>query len=69
MLTRALEIDKQLTLPRKIALDLLALAETELARGMRDPARDYAQRALDVSRAAGNRQQQDAAARLLEKLR
>jgi tetratricopeptide (TPR) repeat protein len=69
LLTRALEIDKQLTLPRKIALDLLALAEIELARGMRDPARDYAQRALDVSRAAGNRQQQNAAARLLEKLR
>jgi tetratricopeptide (TPR) repeat protein len=69
LLTRALEIDKQLTLPRKIALDLLALAETELARGMRDPARDYAQRALDVSRAAGNRQQQSAAMRLLEKLR
>jgi tetratricopeptide (TPR) repeat protein len=67
-LTRALEIDKQLTLPRKIALDLLALAEIELARGMRDPARDYAQRALDVSRAAGNRQQQNAATRLLEKL-
>jgi tetratricopeptide (TPR) repeat protein len=69
LLTRALEIDKQLTLPRKIALDLLALAEIELARGMRDSARDYAQRALDVSRAAGNRQQQNAATRLLEKLR
>lgn len=69
LLTRALEMDKQLTLPRKIALDLLALAEIELARGMRDPARDYAQRALDVSRAAGNRQQQNAATRLLEKLR
>jgi len=69
LLTRALEIDKQLTLPRKIALDLLALAEIELARGMRDPARDYAQRALDVSRAAGNRQQQNAATQLLQKLR
>lgn len=69
LLTRALEIDKQLALPRKIALDLLALAEIELARGMRDAARDYAQRALDVSRAAGNRQQQNAATRLLEKLR
>ena len=69
LLTRALEIDKQLTLPRKIALDLLALAEIELARGMRDLARDYAQRALDVSRAAGNRQQQNAATQMLEKLR
>jgi tetratricopeptide (TPR) repeat protein len=69
LLTRALEIDKQLTLSRKIALDLLALAEIELARGMRDVARDYAQRALDVSSAAGNRRQQTAAAQLLEKLR
>jgi tetratricopeptide (TPR) repeat protein len=69
LLARALEIDKQLTLPRKIALDLLALAEIELARGMRDSARDYAQRALDVSRASGNRQQQNAAAQMLEKLR
>jgi tetratricopeptide (TPR) repeat protein len=69
LLTRALEIDKQLTLPRKIALDLLALAESELARGMRETARDYARRALDVSRASGNRQQQNAAAQILEKLR
>jgi tetratricopeptide (TPR) repeat protein len=69
LLTRALEIDKQLTLPRKIALDLLALAESELARGMRETARDYARRALDVSRASGNRQQQNAAAQMLEKLR
>jgi tetratricopeptide (TPR) repeat protein len=69
LLTRALEIDKQLTLPRKIALDLLALAESELARGMRESARDYARRALDVSRASGNRQQQNAAAQMLEKLR
>jgi tetratricopeptide (TPR) repeat protein len=68
LLTRALEIDKQLTLPRKIALDLLALAESELARGMRETARDYARRALDVSRASGNRQQQNAAAQMLEKL-
>jgi tetratricopeptide (TPR) repeat protein len=68
-LARALEIDKQLTLPRKIALDLLALAEVELARGMRETARDYARRALDVSRASGNRQQQNAATQMLEKLR
>jgi tetratricopeptide (TPR) repeat protein len=69
LLARALEIDKQLALPRKIALDLLALAEVELARGMRDPARDYAQRALDVSRASGIRQQQNAATQMLEKMR
>lgn len=69
LLTRALEIDKQLALPRKIALDLLALAEAELMRGERAAARDYAQRALDVSRASGNRRQQDAAAQLLERTR
>jgi len=64
-LNQALAIDKQLALPYKIGLDLLALAEIEAARGQRDAARDYAQRALDVSRAAGNRQQQDAAMKLL----
>jgi len=68
LLARALEIDKQLTLPRKIALDLMTLAEIELMRGERDSARDYAQRALDVSRASGNRQQQNAAAQLLERI-
>jgi tetratricopeptide (TPR) repeat protein len=66
LLGQALEIDKQLALPRKIAQDLLALAEAELARGARAAARDYAQRAYDVSRAAGSRLQQNAAQRLLE---
>jgi len=69
LLNQALAIDKQLALPYKIGLDLLALAETELMRGERQPARDYAQRALDVSRATGNRPQQEAAARLLERAR
>lgn len=69
LLEQALAIDKQLTLPYKIGLDLIALAETELLRGEREAARDYAQRALDVSRAAGNRQQQAAAASILERLR
>jgi tetratricopeptide (TPR) repeat protein len=69
LLNQALAIDKQLALPYKIGLDLMALAETELMRGERQPARDYAQRALDVSRAAGNRPQQEAAARLLERAR
>src|SRR5262245_28680860 len=63
-LNQALAIDKQLALPYKIGLDLLALAEAELAGGERAAARDYAQRALDVSRATGNRQQQDAALKL-----
>lgn len=69
LLNQALAIDKQLALPYKIGLDLMALAETELMRGERQAARDYAQRALDVSRAAGNRQQQAAAARILERVR
>lgn len=67
-LDQALAIDKQLALPYKIGLDLIALAETELMRGERQAARGYAQRALDVSRAAGNRRQQAAAARILERV-
>ena len=68
LLNQALEIDKQLALPDKIAQDLLALAETELARGQLAAARDYAQRAYDVSRAAGNQRQQDAAKRVVERM-
>jgi tetratricopeptide (TPR) repeat protein len=68
-LNQALAFDKQLALPFKIGLDLLALAEAELAGGERAAARDYAQRALDVSRATGNRQQQDAALRLIERVK
>jgi len=67
-LTRALEIDKRLALPRKIALDLLELGEAELARGEREAARDYARRALYVSRATRSRRQQEASARLLERI-
>jgi tetratricopeptide (TPR) repeat protein len=67
VLSQALNIDKQLALPHKIGLDLLALAEAELAGGGREAAGDYARRALDVSRATGNRQQQDAALKLLER--
>ena len=66
-LNQALALDKQLALPHKIGLDLLALGEAELAGGGREAARDYARRALDVSRATGNRQQQDAALKLLER--
>lgn len=69
LLIQALAIDKRLALPYKIGLDLMALAETELMRGERQAGRDYAQRALDVSRAAGNLQQQAAAARILEQVR
>ena len=68
-LNQALAIDKQLALPHKIGLDLLALAEAELAGGGRESARDYANRALDVSRATGNRQQQDAALKLIERVK
>jgi tetratricopeptide (TPR) repeat protein len=65
-LNRALDLDKHLGLPRKIALDLIALAEVEIARGERASARDYARRALAVSRAGGSKRQQDEAQRLLE---
>ena len=67
-LERALDLDKQLGLPRKIALDLIALAEVEIARGDRTAARDYARRALAVSRAGGGKRQQDEAQRLLESI-
>jgi tetratricopeptide (TPR) repeat protein len=63
----ALEIDRSLASPQKIAQDLLALAEVEFGRGNGSAARDYAQRAFDVSRASGNWPQQAEAARLLER--
>jgi len=66
-LTRALDIDKDLALPRKIAQDLLALAELEFARGAGAAGRDYARRALDVSRAVGSRSLQESAKRLVER--
>ena len=67
-LDQALTLDKRLGLPAKIALDLIALAEVELARGERAAARDYARRALTVSRAAGSKRQQADAQRLLESI-
>ena len=67
-LNRALDLDKRIGLPRKIALDLIALAEVEIARGERTAARDYARRALAVSRAGGSKRQQDEAQRLLESI-
>lgn len=67
-LNRALDLDKRSGLPRKIALDLIALAEVEIARGERAAARDYAQRALAVSRAGGSKRQQEEAQRLLESI-
>ena len=68
-LGQALDLDKQLALPRKIALDLLALGEAELAHGTREAARDYAQRALDVSRATGSRSLLEQSTRLVERTR
>lgn len=68
-LNQALDIDKELALPRKIAQDLLELAEAALLRGDRAVASEYGDRALEVSRAAGVRPQQEAARRLMEKLR
>ncbi len=68
-LNQALDLDKRLALPRKIALDLLALGEAELVNGGREAARDYAQRALDVSRASGSRSLLEQSARLVERAR
>jgi tetratricopeptide (TPR) repeat protein len=68
-LAEALALDKQLALPRKIALDLIALAEAELARGDRDAAGDYALRALSVSRATGSRLLVQRSEQLVERAR
>lgn len=65
-LEAALDLDKRLALPDKIALDLTALAETALASGDHRAAGDYARRALAVAGASGSAVQRAAAHRLLE---
>ena len=50
-LEQALEIDRELGAPRKIALDLLALGQAAALGGERDTARAYYARALAVSEA------------------
>jgi len=50
-LEQALEIDREIGAPRKIALDLLALGRAAALAGERDAARGYYARALAVSEA------------------
>lgn len=51
-LQRALDIDRALGLPERIALDLLYAGDNAAAAGQRDAARDYFERALQVAQAA-----------------
>lgn len=51
-LQRALEIDRALGLPERIALDLLHAGDNAAAAGERDAARDFYERALRVAMAA-----------------
>ena len=52
MYQEALEMDKELGLPSKIALDLKGMAVASIAEGRVDKARQYLLRALDVSKSA-----------------
>lgn len=51
-LQRALDIDRTLGLPDRIALDLLYAGDNAAAAGQRDAARDFFERALQVAQAA-----------------
>ncbi len=53
VLAQALAEDRTLGLPERIALDLIHAAENEDRRGQRAASRDFYERALQVSRAAG----------------
>lgn len=53
LLAQALAEDRALGLPERIALDLIHAAENEERRGRVSAARDFYERALQVSRAAG----------------
>lgn len=52
-LQRALDIDRALGLPERIALDLLYAGDNAAAAGQRDVARDFFERAQQVAQAAG----------------
>jgi ATP/maltotriose-dependent transcriptional regulator MalT len=69
LVQRALETDKQLARPGKIAFDLLVLADIELKQGRREAAHQYAYRSLVVSRAVRNRKAEEAAREMLERTR
>ncbi|MFZ2649032.1 MAG: hypothetical protein WA210_02900, partial [Burkholderiaceae bacterium] len=66
-LSRALQIDRELGLPERIALDLMHSGENEERRGQAAAAREFYERALQVSLAAGLPTLVDALRALLEK--
>ena len=53
-LAQALELDRQLGLSDRVALDLVYAAENEQRRDQPEAAREYYERAMTVYRAAGN---------------
>jgi tetratricopeptide (TPR) repeat protein len=55
-LAQALAIDRKLGLSDRVALDLVAAADNEAARGQAAAARDFYERAIDVHEAAGRHQ-------------
>jgi tetratricopeptide (TPR) repeat protein len=55
-LAQALAIDRKLGLSDRVALDLVAAADNETARGQSAAARDYYERAINVHEAAGRHQ-------------
>ena len=60
LLASALEVDHQLGLSDRVALDLLAAADNEARRNRPEVSRAYYERALNVYTAAGNRAAADA---------
>ena len=60
LLAQALQIDRRLGQPDRVALDLLLAAEVEDQRGRRDTATELLQRALAVYSASGHAKQADA---------
>ena len=54
---QALELDKKLGLPSKIALDLLGMGNASIGAGNHEKARQYLLRALDVSKSSSVRAQ------------
>ena len=67
-LQRALDIDRALGLPERIALDLLHAGDNEQRRGQKPAARDFFERALQVGQAAGLARQVEAAQARLQAL-
>jgi tetratricopeptide (TPR) repeat protein len=53
-LEEALALDRELADPRKILVDLVELGQASVAKGDRDAARAYFERALTVSRTASD---------------